>query len=140
MNPVQIDQERWLVKTSCHVCFIDVEHSEQHDEFRWIGISLLSTHAGWWSGRLRTRIAEAWSILNGRAYASFELNTAEETDALVQALTIARAAAFGSVQSQDQVRPQEAQGEEEKPSRQEGNASDVAHPDRTEREQDHGNQ
>jgi len=95
MDPIVITEHRWLVPTVCHQCFIDIEHSERSEEHRWISVSLLSTHVGWWSGRLRTRLRDAWRTLRGDGRYFIELLDGEEADALIAGMQQARDAAFG---------------------------------------------
>ena len=95
MSFTSVGSTRWLVSTNCHECFIDIEHSEAGIDCRWISVGLLSTHMGWWNGRLRARIADAWRVLRRGAPVSFDLDTAETADDLIAALIHARTAAFG---------------------------------------------
>jgi hypothetical protein len=86
----------WLVKMACHCCYLTLSHGDD-PEFRddqWIGVSLLSTHVGWYNGRLRSRIRGAWQVLRYGAAESFELLSLEETDALISTLTMMRGKAF----------------------------------------------
>jgi hypothetical protein len=94
-EPVEISPGRWVVPTSCYECFIEVKHSGIDPDYKWIEVGLLSTHAGWWSGRLRARLINAWSILRGGTYYAWDTNTAEETDMLINTLIKARKETFG---------------------------------------------
>jgi hypothetical protein len=94
-NPRFLDHNRWLVSTSCHECFIDVEHSDKDDAVRWVSVGLLSTHEGAWNGRFFNRLKMAWRLLWDSVPTAFDLGTAEEVDALQAALSHARINAFG---------------------------------------------
>lgn len=107
-NPVRLDECTLLVKTSCQQCYVDVGHSKVREDFKFVSVGLLSTHVGWWSGQLRTRLAEAWRVLRGGSYPFIELYDVLEADALIEALQTARQQAFGSVESDHQVRPEQA--------------------------------
>ena len=104
-NPARLDVDRWLVKTGCQLCFLDVGHSRRGEEWKFITVGLLSTHVGWWSGQLRTRVAEAWRVLRGCSYPFIELYDVHEIDALIEALQAAREEAFGSDQPPAAVKP-----------------------------------
>ena len=101
-NPVLIDEDtnprwlaqRWLVKTSCHDCFVDVECSASSD-WKWVNMSLLSGHPEYLLGRLRQRVKTAWEVLRGyRGKHFIDFDEVEELDALIFALTAARTIVF----------------------------------------------
>ena len=45
---------RWIVRTDCHECFVDVA-CEPNKNFAFVEVSLLSTHHGFWKRGLRAR-------------------------------------------------------------------------------------
>lgn len=93
---VEIERNRWLVSTTCHECFIDVEAFAAGDQtWKGINIGLLSKHAGQWERGIRGRIKRAWRILRGEADDFIELVDAREADDLIEAMIDARIEAFG---------------------------------------------
>lgn len=139
-NPVRLDVDHLVVKTNCSMCFVSINHSQRSSDFHYVCIGLLSTHAGWWSGQLRTRIAEAWRILRGGSYPFIELVDAEETDALISALQIARQEAFGSAEDDNEVRPEQAQGQKEESGREQRDTANVADSERANGEENDSNE
>jgi len=92
---VQLGPTRWLTATECHECFIDVESSEHSDDWKFVSVSLMSTHTGAWSQGFGVRIRNAWRCLRGRGSWWFEFATAEPLDDHIAALQAARTTAFG---------------------------------------------
>lgn len=96
-NPVQIAPDRWLVRTGCHQCFVDVEAGASDPTFRFVVVSLMSGHPDLWTNGLRRRLRQALGVLRGKAGRPFlEMLVLEEVDAVIDALQQARAAAFRS--------------------------------------------
>jgi hypothetical protein len=86
----QITPDRFLVSTSCHECFLDIERTRGGDVFVDIQVSRLSTHQGWWSRGMGPRIREAWRVLRGDWPTFVEILGREELDAFIEGLTRAR--------------------------------------------------
>jgi len=89
---VQVADHRWLVKTACHECLIDIEWDR---ELPFVQVSLLSTHTGFWARGLGARVQQAWRVLRGDGAFFFETSSPEETDALINVLTLARTESWG---------------------------------------------
>ena len=99
MNPIQVvkvGSYRWLVTTSCHECFVDVQGSSDKDpKWRYVTMALLSGHDGGYAGTLRQRTAQAWRMLRGTDGRPWmEMVSPEEVDGVIKALTAARDLAF----------------------------------------------
>jgi hypothetical protein len=84
------EDHRWIIGTSCRECMVDVSA----DDLGWVGVGLLSSHAGAYATTLIGRVRWAWQILRGRAWTDVNLTNRKQVDELIAALEEARDLAF----------------------------------------------
>lgn len=90
---IRISDEDAIIRTACGECFIRVQHCGE-DDWRYVMLSLLSNHEPWDERGLRRRLERSLEALRGKPGQWFEMLTREEVDGLIEALTVARDAAF----------------------------------------------
>jgi len=93
----EIGRTRWLVETSCHDCYVDVEAFELTQERNTIEVGILTRHNNSPSS-LKFRLGRAWRAFRGQADEFLTLTNEREADALLEVLFAAREEAFGAVE------------------------------------------